>query len=926
MYKQTSRVLAALLSASMILGSVAFAAAPAETTDIDKQSQVTWSDTKGHWAKEAIERWSARGIVNGTAANKFEPERAVTRSEWVALLNRIFQPQLGKKTAFKDVSEDKWFATDVSTAVYGAYIQGFPDGTFRPAATLSRAEAAVSITRLLKLPAAVSGVSFADQADIKDWGKDAINAVVEQGILTGYGNHTFQPNKALTRAEAVALADRAVNYYGDWYGEAGTYGPAIGLSQVKGNVIINAPGVSLKNTEINGNLIIGKGVGAGDVYLNNIKVKGEVFIYGGGENSIHLKDSVLIKIIVDKKESSVRLVAEGNSTVQEITMNTGAILDVSQGVSINRVSLTENMPPNSTVSLKGHFNTVNVEAYGITLKIPSGSVKELNMAKQGGGSTLEISKESSILSLVLNASTKVTGLGSIQNSIVNALGISFENKPENLTLGSSVPADLTVSIGGATGATLAPKASSTPAPVTTQVPVQAVGGGSGGGGTGGTGGGSESRPTAVPTEGSTPTPVPTATPVATSTPTSSPTPVSTATPTPANTETPVSTATPKPPSTPIPSATPASTATPVASATPLPEWTPYPSPSAIPSSMPTYEPTPTPAPSPTPAATLAPDPTRTPYPQPDDFIQLDKRHVGVGEAVYFTTDRDYDLYLIRAWVSYDKDSLEQAVQNGEAMKKHVKAGERNYFDTSSLKNVGFPQNHQFNIIAYDGNRYQGYVWLTILNESEPLLDKPDVFPYPGYPEYQVRFYYNRSVYLAEGQSLESIVQFRENNGEFKSFTSASGRVQIIGNEVYIRTVRGLLEYNNFYDFKLIAGAVTTASGDKNVEFISSHHTRAIRLDLLSPRPPLGETRAKAKAGDMLTFTIDAPGTVYMVPFAESGPQADYDKIVKENQGLKMEVDASKVNQYVRLQVTSLPPGDYYLGTRYGLGTIITVEE
>ncbi|MFC3750531.1 S-layer homology domain-containing protein [Paenibacillus sp. GCM10012306] len=914
MYKQTSKILATLLSASMIWGSLAFAAAPVGTTDSDKQSQVTWSDTKGHWAKEAIDRWSARGIVNGTAADKFEPERAVTRSEWVALLNRIFQLQSGEKTAFKDVPEDKWFATDVSTAVYGAYIQGFPDGTFRPTATLSRAEAAVSITRLLKLPAVASGVTFADQEHIKDWSKDAINAVVGQGILTGYGNHTFQPDKALTRAEAVALADRAVKYYGDWYGEAGTYGPATGLDQAKGNVIINAPGISLKNTEIKGDLIIGKGVGSGDVYLNNIKVKGKVYIYGGGKNSIHLQDSVVVKIIIDKKEGTVRLVAEGNSTVQEVAMNTSAILDVSQGVSINRVSLTENLPPNSIVSLTGYFNTVDVEAYSITLQIPSGSVKELNVAKQAGDATLEVSKESSILSMVLNASAKVIGLGSIQNSVVNALGISFENKPENLTLGSSVPADLTVSIGGAPGATIAPKASSTPAPAATQVPVQAGGGAGGGGGTGG-----------IPE--STPTPVPTATPVATSTPTSTPAPVSTATATPENTETPVFTATPKPSNTPIPSATPASTETPVPTATPLPEWTPGPSPSAAPSSMPTFGPipTPTPTPAPTPEATMTPEPTNIPT-EPDNFIKLDKRHVGVGEAVYFTTNLDYDVYLVSTKVSKYKDALEQAVQNGEGIKKHVKAGERNYFDTSSLKNVGFPQNHLFNIIAYDDNGYRGYVSLTILNENEPLLDKPDAVPFFGYPEYEVWFVYNRSVYLTEGQSLESIVQFRQNNGEFKSFTPASGRVEIIGNQIRIKTASSLMKYDNFYDFKLIAGAVTTANGEKNVEFVSSHHTLPIRLYLLSPRPPMGESKAKAKAGDMLTFNIDAPGTVYLVPFMETGPQADYDKIVTENRGMKMEVDASKVNQPVRLQITALSPGDYYLGTKYGLGAVITVEE
>jgi len=212
MYKRTGKVLASLLSVSMLWGNLIFAA-PATLTESSSQLQTASnesstisSDITSHWAKETIERWSARGIVNGVSTGKFEPDRAVTRSEWVSMLNRIFQLQSDKKTAFKDVPSDKWYAADVSTAVYGGYIQGFTDGTFKPEAPLSRAEAASTITKLLKLPAPATEAAFKDQKSIKDWSKSAINAAVEQGIITGYSNHTFQPGQALTRAEAIPVA------------------------------------------------------------------------------------------------------------------------------------------------------------------------------------------------------------------------------------------------------------------------------------------------------------------------------------------------------------------------------------------------------------------------------------------------------------------------------------------------------------------------------------------------------------------------------------------------------------------------------------------------------------------------------------------------------------------------------------------------
>lgn len=823
MYKRTSKILASLLSVSMIWGNLAFAAASTTPSDSDmhgqgkgsSQSIVTISDAANHWAKEAIERWSTRGIVKGVSADKFEPNRPVTRSEWVSLLNRVFQLQTGTKTGFTDVPSDKWYAADVSTAVYGDYVQGFADGTFRPTATLSRAEAAVSISRLLKLPAASSEISFGDQKAIKEWSKEAIQSVVEQGIIAGYSNHTFQPSKPLTRAEAVSLVDRAVNYYGKWYGEAGIYGPAHGVEQVNGSVIINSTNITLQNTEVSGDLIIGKGVGSGDVYLNNIKVKGRVYIYGGGEHSIHLRDSVIVKIIVDKKDGSVRLVAEGDSSIQEVTIKTGATLDVSKGVSVDRVSLSESLPADSAVSLKGHFNTVNMEAYSISLKIPEGSINELNLSERAGNSTIETSKESSILSMVLDAVAKIIGLGSIQNSVVNAQGVSFEKKPENLRLGSNVPADTKVSIGGTLATVNTPQTSSTPPPAVT-------------------GGNSGDSSTVV-----TPTP----------------------------------TVTPAPTATPVPGVTPESSTPPLV-------WEP---------------------------------------------IKVEKKYVSVGEAVYFTSEYDYDVYLVSSRISSNKDTLDLAVESGEGLVVHAKAGKRNYFDTSLFKGVGFPAYFEFNIIGYDGDRYATYAMIKILNEQEALRTAAVVYTHMADPEY-FSFNYNRQVRLAEGQSLEDIVLIRKEAGEYVPFTSALGKVEIEGNAIYIKPAAGILEPGKFFNFKLIQGAVTTITGERNAEYESYPNKTIVKLKLISPELGKDQHQVKIKVGDRLIFSLTDTGTVYLVPNGTSGTQADFDKLIETKWGLKVEVDNAKVNQSITMDTTGMPPGDYNLMAWYGTSVRVIITE
>lgn len=825
MYRRMGRILASLLSVSMIWGNLAFAVTsgtPADgniqgQTEVTSQPSAAITDTANHWAKDAIERWSKRGIVKGISADKFEPDRSVTRSEWVSLLNRVFQLQTGKETGFKDVSADKWYASDVSTAVYGGYIQGFSDGTFRPTASLSRAEAAVSISRLLKLPTGPNKGSFADQQSIKEWSKDAIRSVVEEGIITGYNNNTFQPAKALTRAEAVSLIDRAVNYYGKWYGESGVYGPTEGMDKIKGSVVINTTGITLQNTEVSGDLIIGKGVGTGDVYLKNINVKGQVYVYGGGEHSIHLQDSIVLKIIVDKKDGSVRLVAEGNSSIQEVTIKTGATLDVSKGVSVDRVSLSESLPADSTVILKGHFNTVNVEAYSISLKIPEGSIKELNLTEHAANSTIETSKESSILSLILDAAVKVLGLGNIQNSVVNAQGVSFEKKPEKLSLGSNAPADTKVSIGGAPAAPVSPQV--TP----TTPPIVASGGGDSG------------------SSSSTATPVPTATPAPTSTPT--------------------------------PTATPEQTAPPLVS----------------------------------------------------ESIKVENQYVSVGEAVYFTSAYDLDVYLASSRIYSNKDTLDLAVESGEAQLLHVKAGEKNYFDTSLFRNVSFPQNFEFSLLGFNGNSLTTYVRITILNEQEALNKYAVVYTYLSDPEY-LSLNYNRLLQWTEGQSPESAILIRETGGEYKPFTSAIGTVELEGNTIYIKPLAGVVEHGKSYDFKLLEGAVTTSSGERNAAYEIFKHIAPNKLSMISPTVEEGQYGINIKTGDILTFSVTDPGVVYLVPRGTSGTQAHFDELVHSHWGAKLVIDATMVNKPLELDTSELSPGEYILQAWYGTSINVTIEE
>lgn len=113
---------------------------------------------------------------------------------------------------FTDVSADDWFYGELQLAMGAGYVGGFEDGTFRPNDTVTRAQAAAFIAKAKNLandPAAAA--RFVDNSAIADWAKGAVGAAAKAGYIGGYQDGTFQPDKALTRAEAVSMLDRVLS-------------------------------------------------------------------------------------------------------------------------------------------------------------------------------------------------------------------------------------------------------------------------------------------------------------------------------------------------------------------------------------------------------------------------------------------------------------------------------------------------------------------------------------------------------------------------------------------------------------------------------------------------------------------------------------------------------------------------------------------
>ncbi|TYO93256.1 S-layer homology domain-containing protein [Desulfallas thermosapovorans] len=173
-----------------------------------------FKDVNNHWAEGQINKWAENGLAGGYADGTFKPNQQVSRAEFVALTNRAFH--IDKKEAavsFSDVKSSDWYASEVAAAKAAGYIGGYADGTFKPNNPITRQEVASILVRLLDIETTTEGLSvFADTAQISEWSRGNVGAVVKTGLMRGMPDNKFMPLKSITRAEAVVSLDRALEY------------------------------------------------------------------------------------------------------------------------------------------------------------------------------------------------------------------------------------------------------------------------------------------------------------------------------------------------------------------------------------------------------------------------------------------------------------------------------------------------------------------------------------------------------------------------------------------------------------------------------------------------------------------------------------------------------------------------------------------
>lgn len=261
-----------------------------KTNDLSSRGTGFYPDAQEHWAQAAIAEWSGYGVVQGYENGLFQPDAPVSRAEFAALIQNIVKYAEQGSNPFSDVQKDQWFYEAVLKLNKAGVMEG-ADGKANPQQRVTRQEAAVLAARAFHMEATGSRTAFADDAAIAPWAKGAVSVLASRSILQGQPDGTFRPNADLTRAEAVALFDQllaklyvqAGEYTGDTAGNVLVNAPGTVLrnANINGDLYI-APGVGDGEVTLDGVTVSGavyvQGGGEHSIILHNAKVMGAVVV------------------------------------------------------------------------------------------------------------------------------------------------------------------------------------------------------------------------------------------------------------------------------------------------------------------------------------------------------------------------------------------------------------------------------------------------------------------------------------------------------------------------------------------------------------------------------------------------------------------------------------------------------------------------
>jgi len=359
-----------------------FTSTSAHAENDPKIADVQYSDMPDNWSTKALQRAISNGLLQGYNG-KIMPDAYLTRAQMAAVIVRAFGANAaGDISRFSDVASTDWFAKDIAKAYQMGVIKGTGE-KMHPNSPITREEVFVIAARAMKLqPELSANETFSDINEVSQWAKGEVNALINKGYVNG-SNGKLYPKGLITRAEFSQLFDNLIKQY------LRTGGTVTSVSS--GNILVSVPGVCLKDVTVSGDLIVGDGVGDGELILDNVKINGRLVIRGGGKDSIIIRgDSSIGHVVLSKNNGAVSVKILEGAKAEVIYIDDGS----------------------DDVFIEGEIGTLSIQAADILVMARNADIDKIDVMNEK--LKLDIDENSTVASIKINNKAK--------NSNINVSG------------------------------------------------------------------------------------------------------------------------------------------------------------------------------------------------------------------------------------------------------------------------------------------------------------------------------------------------------------------------------------------------------------------------------------------------------------------------------------------------------------------------
>lgn len=363
-----------------------------------KAEAISFNDTSGHWAEVPIDRWTDYGVLTGYSGVSFKPNNYITRAEFFTIVAKVMNYSKTADNPFSDIDKTDWYY-DYIIKLVGAGIVNGSGGKINPNDFITREQAMATFARIFKVPVYADGLNvFPDANLVSFWARGEVGGLVRAGYVHGADGY-LKPGANITRGEAVKLVDNIITgyfYEGDVYSRS-----------ITGVAVVNTSGVELRDMAILGDLHITQGVGDGVCVLDNVIVNGDIYISGGGPDSIKLRGNTRannVYVGVDTSTGPVRLSVASPAEAGVIHVLEGSDTVIIDGI-VDRVE-------------------VGTDAKAVA---DNATVKEIYMSGEFG--QLRVNENSRVSNLYCTtARTSVYVSGAVDRTVIysSAPGVSFD--------------------------------------------------------------------------------------------------------------------------------------------------------------------------------------------------------------------------------------------------------------------------------------------------------------------------------------------------------------------------------------------------------------------------------------------------------------------------------------------------------------------